>query len=236
MTGKEIYDLGVTRVGCKYKLGIIVPKNDADYFDAYDCAEFASWLTFQIGGFLYGCDTYDVSKAAKADAYTGYWYRDAKAKGIIISVKQAIGTKGAFLLRVSPDGTIGHICISDGKGGTVEAYSTKYGVIKSVTDNRRFDYGILLPGFTYDEARTDYVSEKPRGIVYRYTNPMMPNSIVVKRIQAALITQGYPIKGGPDGWFGRATENAVYDFQKNHGLTPDGEVYTATAAALNVKL
>lgn len=236
MTGKEIYDLAVTRVGCKYRLGAIVAKNDPNYFKEFDCAELCSWTVFQLGKFLYGCDTYDVSKAAKADAYTGYWYRDAKLKGIMIPVKQAIGTKGAILLRVGVDGTTGHILISDGKGGTVEAYSTKYGVIMSVTDNRRFDYGILLPGFTYDEARTDYVSEKPKGIVYRYTQPMMPKSDVVKRIQAALILAGYPIKGGPDGLFGRATENAVYDFQKNKGLTPDGEVYTATAAELKVKL
>lgn len=236
MTGKQMYDLGLTRIGCKYRLGAIVPKNDPNYMKDFDCAEFTSWLTFQVGKFLYGCDTSDVTKAAKADAYTGYWYRDAKAKGIIIPVKQAIGTKGALLLRVGVDGTIGHIVVSDGKGGTVEAHSTKYGVIKSVTTNRRFDFGILLPGFTYEEDTQEYVSEKPKGIVYRYTNPLMPKSDVVRRIQAALIARNYPIKGGIDGWYGRATENAVYDFQKNEGLTPDGEVYTATASALGVKL
>lgn len=236
MTGEQMYNLGLTRIGCKYKLGALVPKDDADYMGAYDCAEFTSWLTFQIGKFLYGCDTSDVTKAAKADAYTGYWFRDAKAKGIMIPVKQAIGTKGALLLRVGVDGTVGHIVVSDGKGGTVEAHSTKYGVIKSTTNNRRFDYGILLPGFTYEEATTEYVSEKPKGIVYRYTQPLMPKSDVVKRIQAALVLQHYKILGGPDGLFGKSTMNAVVEFQKDNGLTPDGEVYTETANALNIKL
>lgn len=235
MTGKELYDLGVTRVGCKYVLGALVPKNDPNYKGAYDCAEFASWLTFQVGKILYGCDTHDVSKAKHADAYTGYWNRDAKALGIIITVKEAIGIKGAFLLRIGGDGLIGHIVCSDGLGGTVEANSTKYGCIKSTTNNRRFDIGILIPGFTYNESNPEAKSEKPKDIVYRYTKPMMPKNAVVMLIQKQLKELGYLV-GEVDGWYGKQTMNAVYDFQKRMGLTPDGEVYTGTAKALNIKL
>lgn len=237
ITGEAFYNMGLTRIGCRYKLGAIVPKNDPEYMKEFDCAEFTSWLTFQIGGFLYGCDTSDIKKAAKADAYTGYWLRDAKAKGILIPVKQAIGTKGALLLRVAVDGSIGHIVVSDGTGGTVEAHSSKYGVIKSTTNNRRFDYGILLPDFTYEDYRVDFKSEKPKGIVYRYTQPIMPKSDIVKNIQSKLIQFGYSVgRSGADGWFGQGTMNAVYAFQKNNGLTPDGEVYTATAKELQIKL
>lgn len=234
MTGKQIYDLGVTRVGCKYVLGALVPKNDPNYMGAFDCAEFASWLTFQVGNLLYGCDTHDISKAKTADAYTGWWNRDAKSIGKIITVKEAIGIKGAFLLRIGGDGLIGHIVVSDGNGGTVEANSTKYGCIKYTTNNRRFDIGILIPGFTYDEP-TAAQSEKPKGIVYRYTTPLMPKSDTVKRIQAALNAHGFSA-GRVDGLFGRGTMNAVYAFQKTKGLTPDGEVYTNTANALGIKL
>lgn len=237
MTGEKIYDLGITRIGCKYSFGVVVPKDDEKYTGSFDCAEFTSWLTYQVGGFLYGCSTSDITKAKAADAYTGFWDRDAKAKGIIISVKEAIGTKGAFLIRVAADGQIGHIVASNGNGGTIEAHSTKYGVITSTTNNRRFDYGILLPGFTYPKFNENYVSEKPKGIVYRFTTPLIPKSDVVKRIQSALIAKGYNVgKSGADGWYGKDTMNAVSAYQKKTGLNVDGEVYTATAKALNIKL
>lgn len=236
-TGKQLYDLGITRIGCQYKLGVVVPKNDFAYKNAFDCAEFASWLVYQVGEILYGCDTSDTSRAKTADAYTGFWARDAKSKGRIISVKEAIATKGAFLLRVGVDKTIGHIVCSDGKGGTIEAHSTAKGVGRFSTDNRRFDMGILIPGFDYDAPDYGYNSAKPTGVVYRYTVPLMAKSDVVKRIQQALIDKGYVLgTSGADGLFGEATMKAVAKFQEKNSLTVDGEVYTATAKALNIKL
>lgn len=218
MTGNELYDLGLTRVGCKYKLGVVAPKDDSDYMGAFDCAEFASWLVKQAYGIDYGM--------TKDDAYTGFWDRDAKSKGVIIPIKQAIATKGAFLLRVSDGGSIGHIVVSDGKGGTVEAHSTAKGVGTFKTDNRRFDYGILIPGVCYQTF--DFNSSKPSGIVYRFTSPLM-RSDVIKTIQKAVGVK-------QDGYYGKDTMNAVVNFQKKNGLTPDGEVYTETAKALKIKL
>lgn len=60
-----------------------------------------------------------------------------------------------------------------------------------------------------------------------YTRPLMRGDDV-RRLQLAL---GFTEKE-TDGVFGRATEQAVKDFQNAHGLIPDGKVGTATRAAL----
>ena len=57
----------------------------------------------------------------------------------------------------------------------------------------------------------------------------------VKKVQERLIKFGY-LSGVADGKYGEATRNAVRWFQKNNGLTVDGKVGPATAAALGVTL
>lgn len=55
----------------------------------------------------------------------------------------------------------------------------------------------------------------------------------VKECQELLISSGYSLDPyGADGSFGKVTEQAVKDFQKDHGLTPDGIVGPKTWAAL----
>lgn len=238
MTGEQLFNLGVTRNGCKYILGALVPKNDPNYMGAFDCAEFASWLVFQVGDILYGTDRHDIKNAKIADAYTGFWGDDARKLGKIISVEEGIRTKGAFLLRLGGNGLIGHIVCSDGKGGTVEANSTKYGCGQFKTINRRFDMGILIPGFEYGSKNMsiNLSDQKPKGIVYRYIKGKEITGEVVKRIQQALSIKGYLIPKHVTGFFGPITMEAVSAFQKVNGLTVDGEVYTDTATALNIQL
>ncbi len=57
----------------------------------------------------------------------------------------------------------------------------------------------------------------------------------VRQVQQRLIDYGY-MTGTADGVFGQATYNAVIRFQKKNGLTADGRVGPATAAALGVTL
>ena len=112
---------------------------------------FCSWVVYRATGKLYGCST--NSDPALADAYTGFWARDANTVGNKIEVAKAFITPGAVLLRVPAPNLIGHIVFSDGEGGTIEAHSTRRGGIRSTVKERRWDMGILLPRGQY----TDHV-------------------------------------------------------------------------------
>lgn len=230
MTGKEILNLGNRHVGDAYILGAQVPKNNKNWKGPWDCAEFVTWIVFQISGKLYGCNN-DQGNPATADAYTGYWRNDAETKGRIITVQQAARTPGAAILRVPAVGLSGHIVISDGKGGTVEAHSHADGVINSVVNGRRWDFGILVPWIEYDRQPTvRYVS--PDYTIYRYTLPRMVGP-KIGQIQRALKAAGFD-PGGIDNIFGPATLKAVEAFQQSNHLVVDGEVGRQTAAALGM--
>ncbi len=57
----------------------------------------------------------------------------------------------------------------------------------------------------------------------------------VKKVQQKLIQYGY-MTGTADGVFGQKTYDAVVYFQRKNGLTVDGRVGSATAAALGITL
>jgi hypothetical protein len=216
----------------KYVLGVLVPKNNQNWKGPWDCAEFASWLVFQSAGLLYGCNR-DYGDPATADAYTGDWQKDATTHGQIVSLEQAARTAGAAVLRVPQPGATGHVVISDGSGGTVEAHSSKEGVITSTLDGRRWDMGILVPGITYSEGPAVPVNP-PATIIYRLTTPLMTGP-KVQEIQQQLQNKGFD-PGSVDGEFGPHTHAAVVAFQLSQGLVADGEVGPKTAAALGVQL
>jgi len=232
-TGARLVQLGRRHIGEPYVLGALAPKSNPKWTGPWDCAEFASWLVFQTAGRLYGCAS-DAEDPASADAYTGYWARDAERLGIRISVEQAARTAGAAVLRRPQPGAVGHIVISDGRGGTVEAHSTKMGVIASTLSERRWDMGILVPQIAYSERDTIPERVEPRVLVYRLTIPRMGGP-VVREIQRKLREKGFN-PGAVDGDFGPATHAAVVSFQASRRLVIDGEVGPATARALGVKL
>ena len=57
----------------------------------------------------------------------------------------------------------------------------------------------------------------------------------VRLVQQKLKEYGY-LSGSVDGIFGQETYNAVLWFQRKNGLTVDGRVGSATAAALGISL
>lgn len=61
------------------------------------------------------------------------------------------------------------------------------------------------------------------------------NGSDVTKVQKRLIQYGY-MTGSADGKYGKKTRDAVIWFQKRNGLTADGRVGSATAAALGVTL
>lgn len=232
-TGQDIVDLARKHLKEPYVLGAPVPKDAASWKGPWDCAEFASWLVYQLAGYLYGCDT-DTGNPATADAYSGWWARDAAAKGRAVALTVAINIPGAFLIRKPAPGMIGHVALSAGDGTTVEAYSSRMGVIEGKTSGRRWDLGVLVPGFDYATAAgLDTAYEAP-GLVLRLMSPPMRGALV-ERVQRALIDQGYS-PGEPDGVYGPHTAAAVAAFQAAKGLLADGEVGVNTRKKLGVKL
>jgi N-acetylmuramoyl-L-alanine amidase len=226
--GTDLVNLASKHFGEKYHLGIMVPKDHANWSGPWDCAEFASWVIFQTAGVLYGCFN-DFSNPSSADAYTGYWDRDAGILGHIITLEEAARTPGAAVLRRPAPGANGHIVFSDGTGGTVEAHSTADGVIKSTLAGRRWDMGILVPeiGYTVQDPVTVVPPATP---IYRLTTPPMSGPAILD-IQNKLKAKGFN-PGTIDGVFGPHTQAAVVAFQVSLGLTADGEVGPLTAKAL----
>ena len=110
------------------------------------------------------------------------------------------------MLRVPQPGAIGHIVISDGAGGTVEAHSSKDGLIQSTLTGRRWDMGILVPSITYTQGSAVPVSP-PSTVIYRLTAPLMTGD-KVKEIQKKLRAAGFD-PGSIDGEFGPDRKSVV---------------------------
>lgn len=224
-TGKDLIKIAKTRLGSKYILGIIAPKDDKNYRGPFDCAEFASWVVYQATGRLYGCYKNDGNPKS-ADAYSGFWGRDADIMGTKISVERATQTVGSCVLRLAGNGQIGHIVFSQGNGMTVEANSTKYGTIESKLAGRRWDTGILVPWINYVEPPFVIGEQEESVTVYRLTDPITYHPFI-KKIQKALgIKQ--------DGKYGVETFSAVKAFQIKKGLVADGEVGAKTIKVLGI--
>jgi N-acetylmuramoyl-L-alanine amidase len=229
--GKDILQKGIPHVGESYIYGTIAPKDNPNWKGPWDCAEFISWCVFQAAQKLYGCDN-DKGKPSTADAYTGYWRNDLKTFGIKISVAAAARTAGAIVLRfpIAKPKTDGHIVISDGMGGTIEAKSHKEGVVKDTLTDRRWDTGVLIPGVIY--AQNDPIIVKPPTLIIRLTRPVMKNNII-REIQRKLKEQEID-PGKIDGEYGPHTLAAVVAFQRIKGIVADGEVGLTTATALGI--
>lgn len=231
-TGAEMLALAKTRIGERY-VNVCVPKNNPNWHGPWDCAEFMSWLVYQVGGFLYGCVD-NSGNPATVESYTGAWKHDSQRLGVRVPVAQAAATVGAVLLRYPPSpGSMGHIVVCDGEGGTVEAMGRDYGVRSGKVSGRVWDTGVFVPGFTYDAAGAAVPVEPPTHL-YAIGRPGMKKA-VVREIQRALKALG--IDPGPiDGVFGHITAAAVAAFQAGKGLVVDGQVGPQTARRLKVDI
>jgi hypothetical protein len=232
-TGLELIAAAEKYIGRPYVFGVVVPKDDEYYQGAFDCAELVAKAIFDVTGKLYGCSTSDVTKATKADAYTGYIDRDATLIGTKISVEDGARIPGAIMLRVATGSAIGHTSFSKGDGNTVEARGAKYGVVKYKVSGRDWDYAILLPFVDY--SKNDAVPIlRPLGKLIKLVTPFLID-IAVGLIQNALKSKGI-YKGNVDNHYGPLTQAAVVKFQKQKGLTPDGQLISGgdTAKALGI--
>lgn len=226
-TGQQVVDKALEHLGEDYVLGAVAALDDSSWRGPWDCSLFASWCLYQVSNIIYGCIG---DNPATADPYTGAWADDSYRRGKRVEIELAARTPGAFLLRVGQ--RIGHIVISDGTGGTIEAKGAAYGVVRDKIGGRRWDYGILVPGISYESGEIQPVAQ-PSTTIYRLTIPRMAGA-EVEEIQRALLRAGYN-PGDLDQIYGPQTCNAVIRFQRAKGLVADGEVGPITLAALGVR-
>jgi peptidoglycan hydrolase-like protein with peptidoglycan-binding domain len=230
--GEKMLKLAESRIGEKY-VNVCVPKNNKNWHGPWDCAEFMSWLVYQVGGFLYGCVN-DGGDPATVEAYTGAWQTDSKKLGKRVPAAKAAATIGAILLRYPPaPGAMGHIVVSDGKGGTVEAMGKAYGVRRGKVSGRVWNTGVFLPDFIYGDDEGVVAIKEPAAI-YAVGRPGMKPS-VVKAIKRAL--KEFGIDPGPiSGDYDALTASAVGAFQATKGIVVDGQVGRQTARRLKIDL
>lgn len=232
MTGADLVVAALRHVGEPYDFGARVPKDAADWRGPWDCAEFASWVVYQVAGILYGVTGTDP---ATADAYSGRWFDDATRGGAAVDLGTAAAVAGAVLVRAPTDGAgVGHVAFSDGTGRTVEAHSRRRGVTRDQVAGRRWSLGVLVPGITFAVPPAPQPQPAEPRRVFRYrgygAGAFDP---FVSVIQRALARAGFAA-GRVDGVYGPRTARAVAAFQQAEGLVADGEVGSATATALHV--
>jgi len=231
-TGRDLLNLAKTRIGEKYA-NVLVPKDNPNWHGPWDCAEFASWVVFQKVGKLYGCLD-NSANPATADAYSGAWVRDASDGTLPIKDQvTANNTAGLILIRKPPlPGEMGHVAISDGEGGTVEAAGTGLGVKHGEIEGRLWHFYVEVPKVTY-QTTGRIVAPKPLPYLLTLEEPYMSGTLV-KNVQRALTGAGFD-PGKLDGRYGPHTIAAVFAFQKMNRLVADGIVGPKTARKLNVK-
>lgn len=223
--------LAESHIGERY-LNVLVPKDNPDWGGPWDCAEFASWLVYQTTGRLYGC-TDNQAPPYLADAYSGAWVRDVE-QGTLRSVglDQALNLPGVILIRRPPiPGAMGHIAVSDGQGGTIEAAGVGQGVRRKTVQGRTWQYYACIPELSY--TSTGYLEPvvvEPFLLVLTQPNMSGP---LVREVQQALRNKGYS-PGDIDGAYGPHTVAAVVAFQTASRLDADGVVGPKTARRLGV--
>jgi peptidoglycan hydrolase-like protein with peptidoglycan-binding domain len=242
--GRDVIDIGSTRVGQKYILGAQVPLNNPNWKGPWDCAEFTSWCAYQAYGLIFGAG--NVTKVAKAEPYSGHWYDDARKRGTVITWKEALKIPGAALIRAPADGKIGHVAFAIGDGNkTLEARGAAFGVgIFGNAARRAWTIGCLLPNVDYTgapkavkPAPPTTTKPKPEPISmppgYLWLNEPNLKGAEIVALQRALAAK--QVDPGPvDGEYGPMTHAAVTSFQLMKGLEVDGVLGPSTAEALGL--
>jgi cell wall-associated NlpC family hydrolase len=105
--------------------------------DTFDCSELTQWAADQAG--------VTIPDGAM------YQYLDLKSQGELMSVDEALHTKGALLFYFSSEPTAdggrpseAHVAISLGDGRTIEARGSSYGVNEFPAEGR-FNYAGMIP-------------------------------------------------------------------------------------------
>ena len=136
-TADRFVQAAVDQRGDRYIYGAETKMSDPNP-KAFDCSELTQWAAHQAG----------VTIPDGAE----WQYLDLKQKHSLISVDEALHTKGALLFSFSfeptssgPRPSHAHVAISLGNGRTIEARGRAYGVDEFSAKNR-FNYAGVIPG------------------------------------------------------------------------------------------
>ncbi len=130
-------DAALAQFGDEYVFGATAVGPDPT---AFDCSELAQWAAEQVG--------VDIPRSSQEQ------YLSLKSQGSLISVEDALHTKGALLFYFPYEPTGGsrppgaHVAISLGDGRTVEANPGTGVTVLEAGD--RFRYAGVIPGMTED--------------------------------------------------------------------------------------
>ncbi|WP_298145902.1 hypothetical protein [uncultured Acinetobacter sp.] len=221
MTGQDLLQLASKHLGEKYVFGSLVDYTDPHYKGPWDCAEFISWLVYQVTKIRIG--------VRNNDAYTGYWVNDIKKYCDEISLSEAALIPGAILLR-SPryQGIkIGHIALSDGKGGTIEAHSANRGVCRASIKGRIWQYALLLKNiqYTHSDDEISLAADSP-------SFEILGNSIFIDEIKQKLQEKKFLSTNSPTP---KQLTHAIINYQNFSGLVVDGSIGIETLSSLKIK-
>lgn len=188
-----------------------------------DCSGLFKWAFKQLGGEMYhGSNTMYLK-----------WCTD---KGKLNKGKRADGKtlKPGTAVFTWNGNNYSHVGLYIGNGQVIEARNTRQGVVFSnVTDNRWMNWG-ELKGVDYSAKNSDSTpSSNPADKSSLPTLKRGNKGEYVTLLQTELVNRGYDIGSyGIDGDFGKCTEAAVKQFQRDNGLDADGIVGQKTWDAL----
>lgn len=232
----KVLDLALAQAGDRYVFGAEVRHDDPDP-ETFDCSELIEWAAVRAG----------VSPRVP----DGSWYqaRHLRQHGTLITIGQALKTRGALLFRFSSSPFVGgrpksaHVALSLGDGRTMEARSTALGVgIFPGAEQRVWTHAGLLPGVAYPTGPPVPTTPRPDlGLnitlpTLALTRPFTVSGFV-RLAQGLIAAHGVGIadtwnmvNGRPyaDGVFGPGTEAAVRTIQSTRGVNVDGIIGGAT--------
>ena len=180
-----------------------------------DCSGLFSWAFKKLGSYMYhGSDT----MYRKYCKYHGELNKGQRTDGQALKPGTAVfcwnGKKYS------------HVGLYVGNGVVIEAAGSQQGVIKSKVTATKWKYWGELINVSFDAKGDDTV-------VWHPTIRRGSKGDDVREAQTILYNLGYGLGSyGIDGDFGKATEAAVKEFQRDHGLTQDGVVGPMTWDAL----
>lgn len=187
----------------------------------WDCAGLCRWAAKQNGLAIHAGSNL-------------IWRNDLTKKGAITKGMQL--PVGALVFTGTSENDHPHIGTYTGDGMVTEANGAIKGCIQSELSNTKWKWWGLEKGVDYEFIPGGGTAPAPDPEPAKTTKPTLRKgnkNVYVKEMQTDLDKLGYNLGiCGVDGDFGTATEKALKEFQRDHGLAVDGVCGPKTWAEL----